>query len=50
MIGVNEMTIINWEKGRKKPDEKNLKRVKAILGFEPPTYLEFYFTTDFRPD
>jgi DNA-binding XRE family transcriptional regulator len=37
MIGVNEMTIINWEKGRTNPTKKNLERVKATLGFESPT-------------
>jgi ribosome-binding protein aMBF1 (putative translation factor) len=37
MIGVNEMTIINWEKGRTTPTKKNLGRVKATLGFESPT-------------
>jgi DNA-binding XRE family transcriptional regulator len=36
MIGVNEMTIVNWEKGRTKPTRKNLKRLRAILGFELP--------------
>jgi DNA-binding transcriptional regulator YiaG len=36
MIGVNEMTIVNWEKGRTKPTRKNLKRLRAILGFKLP--------------
>ncbi len=31
-IGVNEMTIVNWEKGRTKPTKKNLERIKEILG------------------
>ena len=31
MVGVNEMTIVNWEKGRTKPTKKNLDRIKAIL-------------------
>jgi len=37
MIGVDEMTIVNWEKGRTKPTQKNIERIKTILGFEPPT-------------
>jgi DNA-binding XRE family transcriptional regulator len=37
MIGVNEMTIVNWEKGRTRPTKRNLERIKIILGFEPPT-------------
>ena len=31
MIGVNEMTIVNWEKGKTKPDKKNLENLKTIL-------------------
>jgi transcriptional regulator with XRE-family HTH domain len=31
MVGVNEMTIVNWEKGRTKPTKKNLERINAIL-------------------
>lgn len=31
MIGVNEMTIVNWEKGRTKPTRRNLERLRAIL-------------------
>jgi DNA-binding XRE family transcriptional regulator len=34
IIGVNEMTIVNWEKGRTKPTRKNLERMKPVLGFE----------------
>jgi DNA-binding XRE family transcriptional regulator len=37
MIGVDEMTIVNWEKGRTKPTKKNMEKIKAIMGFEPPT-------------
>jgi len=37
MVGVNEITIVNWEKGSTKPTEKNILRIKEILGFEPPT-------------
>jgi DNA-binding transcriptional regulator YiaG len=37
MIGVSEMTMVNWEKGRTKPIKGNLERIRAILGFEPPT-------------
>jgi DNA-binding transcriptional regulator YiaG len=36
MIGVDEMTIVNWEKGRTKPIKGNLERIRAIMG-EPPT-------------
>jgi len=32
MIGVNEMTIVNWEKERTKPTRKNLERIKRVLG------------------
>jgi transcriptional regulator with XRE-family HTH domain len=32
LIGVDEMTIVNWEKGRTKPTEKNIERIKEILG------------------
>jgi DNA-binding XRE family transcriptional regulator len=38
MIGVNEMTIINWEKERTKPTKKNLGRIKATLGFDLPIF------------
>jgi DNA-binding XRE family transcriptional regulator len=31
IIGVNEMTIINWEKGRTRPKGKNLEKLNAIL-------------------
>jgi DNA-binding XRE family transcriptional regulator len=48
MIGVDERTIVNWEKGRKKPAKKNLEKLQKHLeiskylcptskGFEPPT-------------
>jgi DNA-binding XRE family transcriptional regulator len=37
MIGVDEMTIVNWEKRRTKPMNKNLERIKTVFGFEPPT-------------
>jgi DNA-binding transcriptional regulator YiaG len=30
MIGVNEITIVNWEKGRAKPTKKNLEKLKGI--------------------
>ncbi len=30
-IGVSEMTIVNWEKGRNYPMERNLMRIKEIL-------------------
>jgi ribosome-binding protein aMBF1 (putative translation factor) len=28
------MTIVNWEKGRTRPNKENLEKLKAILGFE----------------
>ena len=37
-IGVNEMTIVNWEKGRTKPDKKNLEWLQKLLGIEPPIH------------
>jgi DNA-binding transcriptional regulator YiaG len=39
MIGVDEMTIVNWETGKTKPTKKNLERLKTILGsgLEPAT-------------
>lgn len=36
-IGVDVMTIVNWEKRRTKPTKKNLERIRMILGFEPST-------------
>ena len=36
MVGVNEMTIGNWEKGKTKPDSKSLEKLRTILGFELP--------------
>jgi ribosome-binding protein aMBF1 (putative translation factor) len=32
MVGVNEMTILNWVKGRTKPTRRNWERIKEILG------------------
>jgi transcriptional regulator with XRE-family HTH domain len=37
MIGVSEMTIVNWERGRTKPTQRNLEKIREILGLEPPT-------------
>jgi len=34
-IGVSEMTIVNWEKGRMKPIKQYLKRLEKILGDLP---------------
>jgi ribosome-binding protein aMBF1 (putative translation factor) len=34
MIGVDEMTTVNGEKGRTKPREKNLERLQKLLGVE----------------
>lgn len=30
-IGVSEITIVNWEKGRTKPTKRNLQRLNTIL-------------------
>ncbi len=39
LVGVDEMTIVNWEKGRIKPTQKNLERIKKILGgYEDPDH------------
>jgi DNA-binding XRE family transcriptional regulator len=32
IIGVDEMTIVNWEKGETNPTKKNLEKLKTILG------------------
>jgi transcriptional regulator with XRE-family HTH domain len=32
LVGVDEMVIVNWEKGRTKPTRRNLGRIKIILG------------------
>jgi len=32
MVGVDEMTIVNWEKGGAKPTKMNLERLEKILG------------------
>ena len=34
-IGVSEMTIVNWEKGRTKPTKGSLGRLEKILGDLP---------------
>jgi ribosome-binding protein aMBF1 (putative translation factor) len=31
MVGADEMTIVNWEKGRTEPTEKNIEKLKAAL-------------------
>ncbi len=36
-VGVSEMTIVNWEKGRAKPVKEHLKRLEKILGDLPST-------------
>jgi ribosome-binding protein aMBF1 (putative translation factor) len=35
MIGVDEMTVFNWEKRRIKRNKQNLERVKKMLGDLP---------------
>jgi ribosome-binding protein aMBF1 (putative translation factor) len=32
MVGVNEMTVVNWEKEKTKPIKKYLERLEKILG------------------
>jgi DNA-binding XRE family transcriptional regulator len=32
LIGVDEMTIVNWEKGKTKPIKQYLERLEKILG------------------
>jgi transcriptional regulator with XRE-family HTH domain len=34
MMGVNEMSIVNWEKGRNRPSKKNLEGLQKLLGIE----------------
>jgi transcriptional regulator with XRE-family HTH domain len=34
IIGVSEMTIVNWEKGGTKPTKKNLEGLQKLLGIE----------------
>jgi len=36
-IGVDEMTIVNWEKRRTRPTGKRFERLKQILGQESLT-------------
>jgi len=31
MIGVDEVTIVNWEKGKTKPTKKNLEALQKTL-------------------
>jgi DNA-binding XRE family transcriptional regulator len=32
-IGVDEMTIVNWETGKTKPIKSNLERLKLLIDF-----------------
>jgi DNA-binding XRE family transcriptional regulator len=32
-IRVNEMTIVNWEKGRVRPTKRDLGKIKAVFRF-----------------
>jgi transcriptional regulator with XRE-family HTH domain len=34
-VGVSEMTIANWEKGRTKPTKETFERLERILGDFP---------------
>ena len=36
-IGGNEMTIVNWEKGKTKPDMKKFEKLRTILGNSMPS-------------
>jgi transcriptional regulator with XRE-family HTH domain len=36
-IGVNEMTIVNWEKGKTKPDKRKFEKLRTILGSSTPS-------------
>jgi len=36
-IRVNEMTIVNWEKGKTKPDKKKFEKLRTILGSSTPS-------------
>jgi len=38
-IGVTEMTIVNWEKGKTKPDKKKFEKLRTILGNSMPSDL-----------
>jgi transcriptional regulator with XRE-family HTH domain len=31
MLGVDEMTIVNWEKGKTKPAKRYLERLKELI-------------------
>ena len=35
MIGVDEMTIVNWEKGKVRPTKRDLGRIKGVFRFRP---------------
>ena len=32
MIGVDEMSIVNWETGKTSPNKVNVKKLEGILG------------------
>jgi DNA-binding transcriptional regulator YiaG len=32
MLGVDEMTVVNWETEKRVPTKKNMERLKEILG------------------
>ena len=36
-IGVNEMTIVNWERGKTKPDKRKFEKLKKILRSPMPS-------------
>lgn len=38
IIGVDEMTIVNWEKEGIKPTKRNLEAFRVILEFESATH------------
>ena len=46
MIGVSEMTIVNWEKGRTKPTEKNIGRLRELLGNDLPSFVKWRYSIE----
>jgi len=40
LIGVDEMTIVNWEKDRTKPKEKYIERMVSLFGVRSQSLLQ----------
>jgi len=36
-IGVNETAIVNWEKGKTKPDKKKFEKLRTVFGSSMPS-------------